>query len=238
LSTLRPCRQLVLVAACSLICLTLWASSAQADLLGFQHDFFTDQSSVNYDAHSGSLTVTGYPETFDLDGAPPPDYNIIASPSDPDYGTYNIDVLVNPTTGVPISGTLTITGALADDAFNPVSLPGLGSSNTLLQANILSISSAGSGELRLTFGGLSGDVVPSYFPLQQAFVQLHSAGSPAGDWYSESFSKRPARRMFRYVCVWQSRSRALYGKPLVVVLRLLFAGACLSPLAESAPDLS
>jgi hypothetical protein len=178
---------MVLLTVVSMFCLAFWANSAQADLLGFTSDFYSDNSTVNYDAGTGSLTVSGYPDTFDLNGAPPPDYNIIASPNSSDFGTYNLNVLVNPATGALISGTLTITGALADNDLNSVSLPGLGSSNTLLQANIASISSAGDGELHLTFNVTGGDVVPAYFPQSQGLIQLHCPGSYAGDWYAGSF---------------------------------------------------
>jgi hypothetical protein len=159
------------------------------------YDFYTNDMTATYNAGYGpgvgELTVQGDPQTFDLDGVSPPDYEIIASanPVDQGYGQYSIlNVLVNTSTGVPTSGTLTITGALADDNLDPVTLPNLGDTGTLLNANILSIASAGSGELRLNVNVVSGDVVPKYFPGSQAYVQLHSAGSPATNWYATSWS--------------------------------------------------
>jgi hypothetical protein len=180
------CRQTVLTVAVLTFCSALCTNSAA----GYTYDFYSHDTAVSYNASTGHFTAVGYPETFDMDGLSPPDYNIIASasPLDQGYGQYNIDVMVNTTTGVPTSGTLTIMGALADDAYNPVSLPGLGTTDTLLSANISGISSAGAGELWFNFNVAGGDVVPSYFPTPGAIVQLHSAGSPAGNWFSTSFN--------------------------------------------------
>ena len=199
-STLRSARKMVLAAAVLLSCLALAAKSAHA----YTCDFYTDQSTVTYNATTGSLnfSVTGLPETFDVDGVAPPDYWVVASPTDTaDYGTFSVSIAVNTSNGTVNSGTLTIDGALADyntlDAETPATMPGLGTTGTLLQANIVSITPEGAGNLDLTFNDPTGDVVPAYWgpgpwpqssPLSEAFMQLHNCGSSATDWYATSFS--------------------------------------------------
>ena len=198
-STFRPCRQMAVGAAVLMFCLTLWSTPVRASIQ-LPHDFYTDGGTVNYNANFspgvGQLTVTGYAETFSVNGIAPPsgiNYAVDASSTDQgDSGTYRINVQVNTTTGLPISGSLTITGVLADfDSFVPESLSGLGNTGTLLSAtNVLSISPDSAGDLRLDFGALSGDVVSQYFPGPQAYVQLESANAPATNWYASSFSSR------------------------------------------------
>ena len=168
--------------------------------LQFPHDFYSDGATVNYNANFsagiGQLTATGYTETFSVDGIAPPsgtNYEVDASSTDQaDPGAYSITVQVNNTTGLPISGSLTITGVLADfDSFVPESLSGLGNTGTLLNATrSLSISPDSAGDLRLDFSALSGDVVSQYFPGPQAYVQLEKANAPATNWYASSFSSR------------------------------------------------
>jgi hypothetical protein len=173
-------------------------------------DFYTDQSTATYNATTGNLnfTVTGTPETFDVDGVSPYDstgYWVVASPTDTaDYGTFSVNIHVNTANGTVNSGTLTIDGALADlntlQAETPGTMPGLGTTGTLLQANIVSITPVDAGDLELIFDDPSGDVVPAYWgpgpwptstPLSQAEMLLHDCGSPATNWYDTSWNNSP-----------------------------------------------
>ena len=164
------------------------------------HDFYTDGGTVNYNANFspgvGQLTVTGYAETFSVNGIAPPsgiNYAVNASSTDQgDSGTYRINVQVNTTTGLPISGSLTITGVLADfDSFVPESLSGLGNTGTLLERDErLEYFPGFGGRSPAGLWCVSGDVVSQYFPGPQAYVQLESADAPATNWYASSFSSR------------------------------------------------
>jgi len=215
----RPCRLALLAVAVLTVCLAIGANSASA---GSCLNFFSDNTSVSYtiSGNTGTLTAVGSTEDFSVNGLPPsydaydPStqwYNVFATPTDPDQnpGQFTCTSLSTRPPACPSRERSAITGALEDYwNFTPVSLAGLGNSGTLLQSSAIpSISSAGAGELRVTFDSVSGDVVPNYFSQPEAYIQFALRGIARRQLVPGAVQFRG--RQFRYLRSILNRFRSL-----------------------------
>jgi hypothetical protein len=130
---------------------------------------------ASYDASSGStgtLTVTGWPTSFNITGTDTPDYPYI------DNGQYDLTAQITKT-GQPISGTLDIGGTI----------PGLASSGTLLtgQLSQFGFESPPGGDIFEFLFNITGGDLASYYH-GQAGIILTANGSGFDGSFTTNFA--------------------------------------------------
>ncbi len=129
------------------------ADAAILDLTSQNPDLFAGSLTIDYVASggsTGSLSVTGFPTSFNISGTSTPDYPVIGG-----NDAYSITALLNKATGQPISGSLSITGIIS----------GLASSGTLLTGQLTQFGfppPPGGDVFEFVFKVTGGDLAPYY----------------------------------------------------------------------------
>jgi hypothetical protein len=110
------------------------AGAAPLGLTSKAPDVTSDFVKVVYTASTDTFTATGSTATFDVNGIAPQDYNINTggSPSE----QFAINMTVNPSNGVPVSGTINLTGKINTPPVDNTAPPLSETSGTLLTGNI------------------------------------------------------------------------------------------------------
>jgi hypothetical protein len=142
------------------------AQASPLNLFERPPDIYSDYIQVSYTSASHSFSALGQAFTFDIDGLPPPDYDIVDAGDNPG-GLFDIEAKID-NSGNPISGTLTVDGYIPD-------LLGSHGTGTLLTGTLsrFGFPNAGGDPLEFIFTTTGGDL-SSYLP--QADVILNYSG--------------------------------------------------------------
>jgi len=165
-------------------CECLPAMASSLDLSAQPPDLSAGYLNVTYDATTGTLSAVGWPMSFNEGGNPPEHASIVG-------GNYDLTADLTQS-GLPVSGSLKITGTI----------PGLASSGTLLTGQLQlsqsgfgfqspqAIQQSGSGDIfEFVFNVTGGDLAPYY--QGKASVILDAWCSGFNGSFTTSFAASP-----------------------------------------------
>jgi hypothetical protein len=160
------------------------ASITRGDSLGLTSqnpDLFASFLTIDYSASgsTGTLTVTGWPTSFNINGIGTPNYPLIGG-----NDAYSITAQINKTTGQPVSGILDVTGTIA----------GLASSGTLLTGQLTRFGfmpPPGGDVFEFIFAVTGGDLAP-YYHGQVGVEVTATTGSGFDGSFTASFDSLPS----------------------------------------------
>ena len=177
-------------------------------------DLYAGFLSAQYSPTSGStgnFTATGWPLSFNISGSNTPDYPTING------GTYTLSASISQT-GVPLSGSLNVTGTI----------PGFATSGTLLKGTLSQFGFApGGGDIfEFIFNVTGGDLAPYYNG--KTGVILTATGSGFTGALTTSFATDPSQAasdsfMLNTVpepsSAWLFVSLLMFGMPALIIHR-------------------